>query len=97
MTNTDTSITTERMLETANIMRRAIAQIAKSRKTWKTYTAGAKAGRFNAEQVAAAQQVLRESVAQSLGVLMEAGMLVSQMDESDIDMQAEAHASNIIS
>ena len=96
MNTNDTSISTERLLETTNVMRRAIAQIAKSRKTWKTYTAGAKAGRFNAEQVAAAQQVLRESIAQSLGVLMECGMLISQMDDGDIDVQAEAHAVDII-
>ena len=97
MSNIETSISTARLLETTNTMRRAIAQIAKSRTTWKTYTKGAESGRFNAEQVASAKQVLRESIAQSLAVLTECGMYVSQMDEADIDVQSEAHAANIIS
>jgi hypothetical protein len=96
MNTTETTITTDRLLETTKTMRRAVAQIAKSRKTWKIYTSGAKAGRFNAEQVASAQQVLRESIAQSLAVLIECGMYVSQMDEGDIEVQAEAHANRII-
>ena len=93
---TETSIKTERLLETIKTMRCAFTQIAKSRKTWKLYTAGAKAGRFNAEQVASAKQVLRESIAQSIAVRTECGMYVSQMDESEIDAQSEAHAAKII-
>lgn len=90
------SIHTKDLLSDINTMRRAISQISRARSTWKKYQKTAKERNFTAEQIASAKQVLRESVAGSLAVLMESGMHISQMDEADIDPHAEVHADEII-
>ena len=96
MNTTDTTITTKSVLDDVTAIRRVISQIGRARSTWKKYQKTAKERNFTAEQIASAKQVLRESVAGSLAVLIERGMHISQMDEADIDVQSEAHAANII-
>lgn len=91
------SIHTDSLLDSIKTMRRVISQISRARSTWKKYQKTAKERNFTAEQIASAKQVLRESVAGSLAVLMERGMHISQMDEADIDPHAEIHADTIIS
>jgi hypothetical protein len=91
------SIHTKDLLANMNDMRRCIAQISKARSTWRKYLKTAKERNFTAEQIASAKQVLRESVAYSLAVLMERGMHISQMDEADIEPNSEVHADEIIS
>ena len=90
------NINTDKVLEAVNSMRRAIAQMNKARSTWKKYQKTAKDRNFTDEQICSAQQVLRESVAGSLAVVIEASMLVSQMDEVDIEPMSEFHADEII-
>jgi len=90
------SIHTKDLLSDINTMRRAISQISRARSTWKKYQKTANERNFTDEQIASAKQVLRESVAGSLAVLMERGMHISQMDEADIDPHAEVHADEII-
>ena len=91
------SIHTYSLLDDIKTMRRVISQISRARSTWKKYQKTAKERNFTAEQIASAKQVLRESVAGSLAVLIERGMHISQMDEADIDPHAEIHADKIIS
>ena len=91
------SIHTDSLLDSIKTMRRVISQISRARSTWKKYQKTAKERNFTTEQIASAKQVLRESVAGSLAVLVERGMHISQMDEADIDSQSETDASNIIS
>jgi len=90
------NINTNKLLQAVNNMRRAISQMNKARSTWKKYQKTAKERNFTDEQISSAQQVLRESVAGSLAVVIEAGMYVSQMDESDIEAMSEFHADEII-
>jgi ACT domain-containing protein len=90
------NINTEEVLKSVNSIRRAITQINKARSTWKKYQKTAKERNFTDEQIRSAQQVLRESVAGSLAVVIEASMLVSQMDEVDIEPMSELHADEII-
>jgi hypothetical protein len=90
------NINTDKLLQAVNNMRRAISQLNKARNTWKKYQKTAKERNFTDEQIRSAQQVLRESVAGSLAVVIEAGMYVSQMDEIDIEVMSEFHADEII-
>lgn len=88
---------TDRLLRDINVMRRAILQLSKARSTWRKYQKTAKERNFTAEQIASAKQVLRESVTDSLSILMEYGMGISQMDLDDVQANAEVNASEIIS
>jgi hypothetical protein len=90
------NINTDKVIEAVNNMRRAISQMNKARSTWKKYQKTAKERNFTDEQIRSAQQVLRESLAGSLAVVIEAGMYVSQMDECDIQAMSEFHADEII-
>ena len=87
---------TDDLLSDLNKMRRALAQLNKARSTWRKYQKTAKERNFTDEQIASAKQVLRESVASSLALLMECGMAISQMDEVDIEPVSECHADQII-
>lgn len=74
---------------------RAISQLNTARRTWAKYKKAEKAGTVTVEQVNAARAVLRESVANSLSVIMEAALYVAG-DECDIEMRAEHNAAEII-
>ena len=87
---------TNSLMSDLNTMRRALSQISKARSTWRKYQKTAKERNFTAEQIDSAREVLRESVAGSLALLVERGMAISQMDEADIDANSESHASEII-
>ena len=87
---------TNELLADLNVMRRALAQLNKARSTWRKYQKTAKERNFSAEQIASAKQVLRESVTDSLALLMERGMAISQMDDADVQVNAEANANEII-
>lgn len=89
-------IDTDTVLNELAIIKRAIANIAKSRSTWRKYLKAHKEGRVTAEQVENAKSVLRGAIADDLEAAFNAGFTIAQGDLCDFQPRAENAAADII-
>lgn len=94
--NTEQNIPSARVFESIEIISRGLKQIKKSKATWRKYQKAAKEGRVTADQVESAKAVLRESIADTLEVIMSEGFRLGQGDECEYRFRAEANAEEII-